>query len=96
MADDHALVDFVLALLDDRDLTRIGYGTEGGLFQQELDIPTLVCGPGSMAQGHQPDEFVTRDQLARCGAFLDRLVAALSGPDARQRLAANGLQSVSP
>lgn len=91
MADEHALVDFVLALLDERDLERIGYGTEGGLFQQELDIPALICGPGSMAQGHQPDEFVTRDQLARCQAFLARLIAALSGPDARRRLAAAGL-----
>ena len=91
MADDHALVDYVLALLDDRNLERIGYGTEGGLFQRELGIPTLVCGPGSMAQGHQPDEFVTRDQLARCGAFLDRLIGVLSGPEARQRLAAAGL-----
>jgi len=95
MTDDHALVDFVLALLDDPALTRIGYGTEGGLFQQELDIPTLVCGPGSMAQGHQPDEFVTRDQLARCATFLERLIAALSGPDARQRLAAVGVSAIS-
>lgn len=87
MADDHALVDFVLALLDDPNLARIGYGTEGGLFQRELNIPVLVCGPGSMEQGHQPDEFVTRDQLIRCEAFLERLIAALSSPDAQQRLA---------
>ena len=93
MADDHALVDYVLALLDDRNLERIGYGTEGGLFQRELGIPALVCGPGSMAQGHQPDEFVTRDQLARCGVFLDRLIDALSGPEAQQRLAAAGLSA---
>ncbi|MBB3231001.1 acetylornithine deacetylase [Halomonas stenophila] len=87
MADDHALVDFILSLLDERAIERIGYGTEGGLFQRELGIPTLVCGPGSMAQGHQPDEFVTRDQLARCEAFLARLIEALSGPEARRRLA---------
>ena len=91
MADDHDLVDFILSLLDDPTLERIGYGTEGGLFQRELGIPTVVCGPGSMAQGHQPDEFVTRDQLARCEAFLSRLIAALSGPEARQRLADGGL-----
>lgn len=89
--DDHALVEFVLSLLDDASRTRIGYGTEGGLFQHTLGIPTLVCGPGSMAQGHQPDEFITRDQLARCQAFLARLVAALSGPDARHRLIERGL-----
>jgi acetylornithine deacetylase len=93
MADDHALVDFVLGLLDDPTPERIGYGAEAGLFQRDLGIPTLVCGPGSMAQGHQPDEFVTRDQLARCGAFLDRLIAALSGPEAQQRLAAAGLSA---
>jgi len=91
MPDDHALVDFILSLLDDRGRERIGYGTEGGLFQRELGIPTVVCGPGSMAQGHQPDEFVTRDQLARCEAFLDRLIAALSGPEAQRRLTTSGV-----
>ncbi|ATJ83746.1 acetylornithine deacetylase [Halomonas beimenensis] len=96
MADDHALVDFILALLDERTLERIGYGTEGGLFQRELGIPTLVCGPGSMAQGHQPDEFVTREQLARCEAFLARLTGALSGPEARRRLAEGELLAAAP
>ncbi|MES3677338.1 acetylornithine deacetylase [Halomonas elongata] len=91
MADDHALVAFILSLLDASELERIGYGTEGGLFQRELGIPTLVCGPGSMAQGHQPDEFVTRDQLACCEAFLARLIEALSGPEARRRLDAGEL-----
>ena len=96
MADDHALVDFILSLLVDREPERIGYGTEGGLFQRELGIPTLICGPGSMAQGHQPDEFVTRDQLARCENFLSRLIAALSGPGARRRLAEGGVLATGP
>lgn len=98
MADDHALVDFMLSLLDDRAPERIGYGAEAGLFQRELDIPTLVCGPGSMAQGHQPDEFVTLDQLARCEAFLARLIAALAGAgsEARQRLTGAGLLTADP
>jgi len=91
MAEDDALVDFILSLLDERERERIGYGTEGGLFQQELGIPTVVCGPGSMAQGHQPDEFVTRNQLERCEAFLARLINALSEPEAHRRLAAAGL-----
>ncbi|MDT8894856.1 acetylornithine deacetylase [Halomonas sp. I1] len=96
MADDHALVAFILSLLDASELERIGYGTEGGLFQRELGIPTLVCGPGSMAQGHQPDEFVTHEQLARCEAFLARLIEALSGPEARRRLAAGELLAADP
>ncbi|KGE77357.1 acetylornithine deacetylase [Halomonas salina] len=91
MDDEHVLVAFILSLLDSSELERIGFGTEGGLFQQQLGIPTLVCGPGSMAQGHQPDEFVTLDQLARCQAFLTRLIEALSGPEARRRLAVGDL-----
>ncbi|HYW76537.1 MAG TPA: acetylornithine deacetylase [Gammaproteobacteria bacterium] len=91
MADDHELVEFVLSLLEDPARARIGYGTEGGLFQRELDLPTLVCGPGSMAQGHQPDEFLTRGQLERCESFLGQLIAALSGPKARVRLIERGL-----
>jgi acetylornithine deacetylase len=94
--DDKALVGFILALLEDRTRERVGYGTEGGLFQRDLGIPTLVCGPGSMAQGHQPDEFVTRDQLARCEVFLARLTTALSGPEARRRLAEGVLLAAAP
>lgn len=91
MDDDDSLVNFILTLLDDRTLERIGYGTEAGLFQLELGIPTLVCGPGDMAQGHQPDEFVTREQLALCEAFLSRLTNALAGPEAHSRLAEGSL-----
>ena len=50
----------------------VAFGTEGGLFTQ-AGIPTVVCGPGSMEQGHKPDEFVTVDQLERCDAMLARL-----------------------
>ncbi len=53
----------------------VPFGTEAGHFQA-AGIPTVVCGPGSINQAHAPDEFVTRDQLARCQAFLARLGAA--------------------
>ena len=86
LSEDSALVSFIAGLLDDSSAERIGFGTEGGLFQTELGMPTVVCGPGSMAQGHQPDEFITRDQLMRCDAFLARLIARLEDPLARNRL----------
>ncbi|MFD1809794.1 M20/M25/M40 family metallo-hydrolase [Gemmobacter lanyuensis] len=38
-------------------------------------IPTVICGPGSMAQGHKPDEFVTVEQMERGAAMLDALIA---------------------
>lgn len=59
-------------------VTKVGYGTEGGLFAERLGIPTVVCGPGSMAQGHTPDEWVEIAELERCRAMLARLVARLA------------------
>ena len=50
----------------------VAFGTEGGSFQ-EIDIPTLVIGPGNIAQAHQPDEWVERAQLDACDRFLDRV-----------------------
>ena len=41
-------------------------------------IPSIVCGPGSMDQGHKPDEFVTVAQLDGCDAMLRRLAQHLS------------------
>ncbi|MDX1725946.1 MAG: acetylornithine deacetylase [Pseudomonas sp.] len=63
----------LLALLSgSRDFGTVAFGTEGGLFHQ-TGIPTVVCGPGSMDQGHKPDEFVSCAQLAGCDAMLTRL-----------------------
>ncbi|RKE37335.1 acetylornithine deacetylase [Paraburkholderia sp. BL23I1N1] len=57
----------------------VAFGTEGGLFDQ-AGIPTVVCGPGSMDQGHKPDEFITLEQLSRCNAMLARLADYLRSP----------------
>ena len=35
----------------------------------------VVCGPGSMAQGHKPDEFISVAQLAACDRMLERVLA---------------------
>ena len=57
-----------------RDFGTVAFGTEGGLFDQ-AGIPTVVCGPGSMAQGHKPDEFISVGQLAACDRMLERVLA---------------------
>ncbi|MGE8164205.1 acetylornithine deacetylase [Paraburkholderia sp. NPDC080076] len=63
----------LLALLSgSMEFGTVAFGTEGGLFDQ-AGIPTVVCGPGSMDQGHKPDEFVTVEQLRDCDAMLARL-----------------------
>ena len=51
----------------------VAFCTEGGLFDQ-AGIPTVVCGPVSMEQGHKPDEFVSVEQLQGCDEMLLRLV----------------------
>lgn len=51
------------------DTTLVAFGTEAGLFQR-AGMSTVVCGPGSIAQAHQADEYVSLEQLARCEQFL--------------------------
>lgn len=75
---DESVVEYVRQLVEGKKTIKLDFGTEGGLFQNKLAIPTVVCGPGSMDQGHKPDEFIERSQLQRCDAFLDRLLHNLS------------------
>lgn len=56
---------------------KASFGTEGGLFNETLHLPVVVCGPGSIDRAHKPDEYVTQDELDTCDAFLDRVVAGL-------------------
>jgi acetylornithine deacetylase len=58
------------------EFTTVAFGTEGGLFNQE-GINTVICGPGSMNQGHKPDEFISIEQLAACDAMMARLAEYL-------------------
>ncbi len=74
---DAEVVAFVKSLTGANGTTKVAFGTEGGLISQRLGIPTVVCGPGSMAQGHRPDEYVTVEQIARCDAMLDALIDRL-------------------
>ena len=50
----------------------IPFGTEAGFFQ-EAGIPAVVCGPGSIEQAHQPDEWIATEQLRRADGFLARV-----------------------
>jgi acetylornithine deacetylase len=75
------VVQFVKSLTGANGTMKVAFGTEGGLFSTRLGIPTVICGPGSMAQGHKPDEWVSVGQITRCdamlAALLDRLEAGL-------------------
>ncbi|WP_443135121.1 acetylornithine deacetylase [Frigidibacter sp. ROC022] len=54
----------------------VSYGTEAGQFQ-EAGYSAVVCGPGSIDQAHQPDEYIALDQFARGEAFVRRVVDRL-------------------
>lgn len=72
------VVSFVKSLTGANATIKVAFGTEGGLFDTRLGVPTVICGPGSMAQGHKPDEYIELSQLEACDKFLETLVARLS------------------
>jgi acetylornithine deacetylase len=74
---DSAAARLIAQLCGSDDFSTVAFGTEGGLFDQ-AGIASVVCGPGSMDQGHKPDEFVSVDQMAACDRLMDRLAAYLS------------------
>ena len=59
------------------EVGKVSFGTEASLFHGAA-IPTVICGPGHIAQAHQPNEWVSLEQIARCEAFMQRLVERLS------------------
>ncbi len=69
---DDAVTRLAQRLAGEDGTTLVAFGTEAGLFKT-AGIPTVVCGPGSIQQAHQPDEFVTLEQLGRCEAFMQGL-----------------------
>jgi acetylornithine deacetylase len=71
---DAGVVNFVKSLTGANGTMKVAFGTEGGLFDARLGIPTVICGPGSMAQGHKPDEYVSIEQMDRCQAMLTELI----------------------
>ncbi|MBC3304727.1 acetylornithine deacetylase [Pseudomonas sp. SWRI18] len=57
---------------------KVSFGTEGGLFKQRLDVPVVVCGPGSIEQAHKPDEFIEISQMDAGERFLQGLLGSLT------------------
>jgi len=66
------IVALAQALAGSGDFGKVSYGTDGSQFHR-AGIPTVILGPGSIAQAHKPNEYIDLDQIARCEAFLRRL-----------------------
>lgn len=70
--------DRIAALAGGGRRDAVDFGTEAGLYRERLGVPVVVCGPGSMEQGHTADEFLTTGQLLAGEAFIERLIGDLS------------------
>ncbi len=66
-----------LALTGSNAVSKASFATEAGIFQKD-DIAAVVCGPGSIVQAHQPDEFIELAQVEAYTGFLRRLIERLS------------------
>lgn len=75
-AETEAISQLVQALTGDHEKRKVAYATEAGLFQQ-AGIPTVVCGPGAIANAHKANEYVEVAQLQRCETFLRKLAQSL-------------------
>jgi acetylornithine deacetylase len=72
-AETDAIVQWAMQLSRNSTVGKVCYGTEAGLFQK-MGVPTVICGPGDIAEAHRPNEFVALDQLAQCESFMDRIL----------------------
>lgn len=77
LSPDHALATLVKQLTGANATGKVSYGTEGG-FYEKSGIPAIICGPGHIAQAHQPDEWIAQSELDACDAFIRRLADRLS------------------
>lgn len=65
---------------DNSDVTAGSFGAEAGQFQQ-AGFSTVICGPGSIDQAHQADEYIEISEIEKCMAFMDKLLAAMCKPE---------------
>ena len=63
----------VRQITGDNDTTYVPYGTEAGQFQS-AGMAVVVCGPGSIDQAHQPNEYIEEAQIHACEAMLRKLI----------------------
>ncbi|MCY3960443.1 MAG: M20/M25/M40 family metallo-hydrolase [bacterium] len=58
------------------ETTAVAFGCEAGLYAQRLGVPTVIAGPGDIADAHKPDEHIHPAQLQRCAEALHKAVNA--------------------
>ena len=74
---DNPALELVQALTGGNATGKVSFAAEGGQFQQ-AGFPTVLCGPGSIDQAHQPNEYISLEQVAAGTRFTERLIERLS------------------
>ncbi len=72
----NAIADIGRACSGAHGTHKVSFGSEAALFNN-ASMPAIICGPGHIEQAHQPNEWVSLEQLARCEAFMQRLAQHL-------------------
>ncbi len=80
-APDAEIVTLAKRMVGSNAHSKVAFGTEGGRFAEALGVPTIICGPGAIAQAHKPDEYIDPSQLAACDDFLRQIADWAAGPD---------------
>ena len=78
---DSAIAELGRCCNDGTVFNKVSFGAEASLFHN-AGIPAILCGPGHIAQAHQPNEWVALEQVGHCETFLRRLIAQVSAPAA--------------
>ncbi len=73
---DQSIVDLVKRLTSNKQLDAVSYGAEAGQFA-EAGYESIICGPGSIAQAHRANEFITKEQLELGVKMIQNLVRIL-------------------
>ncbi len=60
----------------DNSVRTVSYGTDGGWFQK-MGFSTVICGPGSIDQAHQPNEYIEISELNKGAEMLARVIDTL-------------------
>lgn len=74
MSENDPFISLTKSIAQKNSVSKVSYGAEAGLFARLGHIPSVICGPGDISQAHQPDEFISLEQLQQCGEFVDRLI----------------------
>ena len=73
---DDAIVKFVQELVDNNSWSTVAFAAEAGQFA-EGGFQSIICGPGSIAQAHRANEFISKEQLSKGVLFIEKLVSKL-------------------